>query len=154
MSEEKIKDLKEQLKNEKILQLRLLYFLALSGSLTGAILMIAFPMYGSYWGYGVYVYVGAGFALITVGIILLLVCSFISIYGLIYPDRMEKKFVLIGIFIPLLILALSFGGLAYAYSAFSEAWSWWTDAGFYGSVIPGPLTAVFFILIYLSMRKS
>lgn len=153
MSEDEIKELKEQLTNAKSNIIRALYFFALSASLTAVILMSAFPTYGSYWGYGVYVYVVAGFAPITGGIILLLLCVIISIYGLVYPDRMNKKLLLVGIFLPLLVLGLALGGLAYAYDEFSGI-EWWTGAGFYGSVIPGPLSAAFLILVYLSMRKS
>ena len=153
MSEEEIKELKEQLTNVKANIIRVLYFIAVGGSLTGVILMLAFPSYGSYWGGGVYVYVLGGFPPILGGAMLLLLCFIISLYGLIYPDRMKKKILLIGIFLPLLVFGLAFVGLAYAYSEF-EGILWWVETGFYGSVIPGPIVAIILIIIFLSTRKS
>ena len=90
MGEEEVKELKKQLTLAKSVIARVLYAIAAGGSLTGVILMFAFPSYGSYWGYGIYVYIGGGFAPITIGAILLLLCFSISMYGLIIPDRMKK----------------------------------------------------------------
>ena len=144
MGDEKIKELKEQLKNKKLLQIRLLCFLALSCSLTAIILMLAFPMYGYYFSWGLHVYFYAE---------LLFISFSISIYGLISPNKMKKKIELIGIFIPLLVFVLSLGGLALAYYS-SSGMRWLSDAGFYGCLIFCPLTGGSFILVYLINRKS
>jgi hypothetical protein len=144
MGKEKIKKLKEQLKNIKHLQIRLLCFLALSCNLTAVILMLAFPLSNLYFSWGIHVYIYAN---------LLLVCLFTSICGLKSPDKMKKKIVLISIFLPLLVFVLSLGGVAFAYYS-SSRMRWMSDASFYGGVIFSPLTGVFFILIYLSMKES
>jgi len=140
MGEEKIKELK----NKKSVQIRLLCFLAFSSSLTAVILMLASPMYGIYFMWGIHVLIYA---------VSLLVIFLISISGIITPDKMKKKIVLVSIFIPLLVFVLSLGGVAFAYYS-SSGMRWMSDAGFYGGVIFSPLTGVFFILIYLSMRES
>lgn len=139
-----MKKLKEQLKNKKSLQIRLLCFLALISSLTAVILMLAFPMYGYYFMMGIHVHIYAT---------LLLVILFISISGIISPDKMKKKIVLSGIIIPLFVFVLSLGGTAFAYYS-SSGIRWMSDTSFYGGVIFSPLTGVFFILIFLSMRES
>lgn len=139
-----MKKLKEQLKNKKSLQIRLLCFLALISSLTAVILMLASPMYGYYFMMGIHVHIYAT---------LLLVILFISISGIISPDKMKKKIVLSGIIIPLFVFVLSLGGTAFAYYS-SSGIRWMSDTSFYGGVIFSPLTGVFFILIFLSMRES
>ena len=94
MGEEKIKELK----NKKSVQIRLLCFLALSSSLTAVILMLASPMYGIYFMWGIHVLIYA---------VSLLVIFFISISGIITPDKMKKKIVLVSIFIPFSICAIT-----------------------------------------------
>ncbi len=145
MGEEKIKELKEQPKNKKSLQIRLLCFLAFSSSLTAIILMDPFPM-------DAYYYYNLGIHVVCYAVSLLVIL-FISISGIISPDDMKKKIVLMGIFIPLLVFVLSLGGVAYANYG-PSGMRWMSDTSFYGGVIFSPLTGVFFILIYLSMRES
>ncbi len=144
MGEEKIKELKEQLKNKKSLQIRLLCFFALCSNLTAVIFIIAFPIYGIYFMWGIHVLIYATS---------LFVILFISISGIISPDKMKKKIVLSGIFIPFLVFVLSLGGTAYAYYS-SSGMRWMSDMSFYGCVIFSPLTGIFFTLIYLSMREN
>jgi len=153
MSDNRINELKENLSKGKLGKIRFFYFFALASSLTGAILMLSGPMYGSYWGYGVYVYIGAGYAPIAGGAALLIFCFIIALVGIYGPWYLKKyKLHFIGIFLPLLELVLSLAGLGYASTEFSGV-DWWLEAGFYGSVIPGPLTAVFFIINSMIMRK-
>lgn len=145
--------IEESLNKGKLAIIRFIYFLAVGSSLTGAILMLSSYMYGSYWGSGVYVYIGSGYGPIAGGAALLIFCFIIALVGIYSPWLLKHyKLYLIGIFLPLLELGLSMIGLDYARTEFSGV-EWWVEAGFYGSVIPGPLTAVFFIINYLIMRK-
>ncbi len=134
------------------------YFMgALITSVIGAILILATRFSGfdgSNYYLGVYIYGGIGSwsglygVPIIISGILLLYCTMISLLILRAPDKIpDKKFVKYGFFAAAFEFVLSIiGGIVFAVVAYEEDWWWWFDAGFYGGVIGGLLTAILFYL--------
>jgi hypothetical protein len=134
------------------------YFVgALITSALGAILLLATNFGGfdgSNYYLGVYVWGGIGAYSGVYGLpilltaILLLYCLIISILVLRFPEKIpDKKFIKYGLYAAVLAFILSIiNGIAFAVVAESEEWWWWFDAGFYGGVIGGLLTAILFYM--------
>ena len=134
------------------------YFVgALITSAVGMILLFATNFAGfngSNYYLGVYVWGGVGAfsgvsgVPIIIAAFLLLYCMIISLLILKAPDKIpDKKFVRYGFFAAVSEFILSIiGGIIFAAIAWEEDWWWWFDAGFYGGVIGGLLTAVLFYL--------
>ena len=132
------------------------YFVgALITSAIGWILLLATDFGGfdgSNYYLGVYVYGGIGafsgvYGIpIIISFILLIYCTMISILILKAPDKIpNRKYVRYGFFAAVLEFILSIiGGIVFAAVAEGEEWWWWFDAGFYGGVIGGLLTAILF----------
>ncbi len=134
------------------------YFVgALITSAIGAILLLA-TKFGGFDGSNYYLGVTViggiaswsglyGVPIIIMGI-LLLYCMMISLLILRAPDKIpDRKFVKYGFFAAVLEFILSIiGGIAFAINAEYEEFWWWFDAGFYGGVIGGLLTAILFYL--------
>ncbi len=139
------------------LGIRLSSILALGASLTSAILMLVSPIFGAYFGSGVYVYVVAGAgsqgSLITVAAVLMIICSLIALTTVAIPERLNRYILIFGIVFPLTVFILGLTGLGIAYSEFS-GYEWWPEAGFFGSVIPTLIAFLFFLYIFIKMRKQ
>lgn len=76
----------------------------------------------------------------------------ISILVLRFPDKIpDKKYVKYGLYMSTLVFVLSLiGGIVFAVVMELEDVWWWFDAGFYGGIIGGFLTA---ILYYLGLKN-
>ena len=109
---------------------------------------------GSNYYLGVYVWGGIGAFSGIYGLPILLTamcliyCLIISILVLRFPEKIPSKmFIRGGFFASIAAFVLSIvNGIAFAIVAESEGWWWWFDAGFYGGIIGGLLTAIFFYL--------
>ena len=130
---------------------------ALITSTVGAILLLATNFAGfdgSNYYLGVLFYGGIGAfggaygILIIIPAILLLYCMGISILVLKFPEKIpDKKFIKYGLYAAVAALILIIiGGGVFAGIATEEDWWWWFDAGFYGGVIGGLLTAIFYFM--------
>jgi len=138
------------------LGIRFSAFLAFGASLASAILMLTSPMFGAYFGSGVYVYIVAGAgdqgSLIIVAAVLMILCSLIALITVVKPERLNKKIMIPGIIFPLIVFILGLAGLGIAYDAFS-GYEWWVETGFYGSVIPSLIAVLLFLCNYIMMRR-
>ncbi len=134
------------------------YFVgALITSAVGAILLLATNFggfNGSNYYLGVYIWGGVNILSgisgvpIILAAILLFYCLAISVLILKAPEKIpDRKFVKYGFFAAVIVFILSIiGGIVFAAVAYEEDWWWWFDAGFYGGVIGGLLTAILFYL--------
>ncbi|KKM27114.1 hypothetical protein LCGC14_1577960 [marine sediment metagenome] len=100
-----------------------------------------------YWG-GIGAFSGLSGVPIIISGFLLLYCMIISVLILKAPDKIpDRKFVKYGFFAAVIaLILLIIGGIVFAAVAYEEDWWWWFDAGFYGGVIGGLLTAILFYL--------
>ena len=130
---------------------------ALITSTVGWILLLATPLggfNGSNYYLGVYLWGGIGAFSGVYGIpmlltaILLIYCMAISSLVLKFPEKIpDKKFIKFGLYAAVVALILTIiAGAIFAGIATDEDWWWWFDAGFYGGVIGGLLTAVFYYM--------
>ncbi len=136
----------------------LIFFVgALITSALGVILLLATDLggfNGSNYYLGVYIWGGIGAFTLGYGIpilltaILLLYCTIISILVLKFPERIpDKKFIKYGLYAAVAALILTIiNGAIFGIVATDEEWWWWFDAGFYGGVIGGLLTAIFYYM--------
>lgn len=85
---------------------------------------------------------------ILINAFLLLYCTIISVLVLRFPEKIpDRKFVKYGLYTAVGGFILSIiNGIVFAAVAWEEDWWWWFDAGFYGGVIGGLLTAILFYL--------
>lgn len=134
---------------------------ALITSAIGGILLLALDFggwNGSNYYLGVYIFGGidAWNSIYSIPIVisgfLLLYCMGISILVLRFPDKIpDKKYVKYGLYMSTLVFVLSLiGGIVFAVAMELEDVWWWFDAGFYGGIIGGFLTA---ILYYLGLKN-
>ena len=130
---------------------------ALITSAVGWILLLATPLggfNGSNYYLGVYLWGGIGAFSGVYGIpilltaILLIYCMAIAVLVLKFPEKIpDKKFIKFGLYAAVAALILTIiSGAIFGGVATDEDWWWWFDAGFYGGVIGGLLTAVFFYM--------
>ncbi|MCK4287009.1 MAG: hypothetical protein KAX18_12440 [Candidatus Lokiarchaeota archaeon] len=138
------------------LGIRISAFFAFGACLTSAILMLAFPMFGAYWGYGIYVYIVAGAgdqgSLIIVAAVFMILCSLMALATIAIPERLKKMYMIPGVILPYIVFILGLAGLGMAYDGFSGK-EWWPETGFFGSVIPSLIAALVFLGIYRMMRR-
>ena len=136
----------------------LTYFVgALIVSAVGAILLLATDLAGfdgSNYYLGVYIWGGIGSFSGVYGIpilltaILLLYSMIISILVLKFPEKIpDKKYIRYGLYAAIAAFILTIiNGIIFAVVATDEEWWWWFDAGFYGGIIGGLLTAIFYYM--------
>jgi len=105
------------------LGIRISAFLAFAASLTSAILMLVSPIFGAYWGYGIYVYVVAGVgdqgSLIIVAAVFMILCALLALITIAVPERLNRKIMILGVILPLVVFILGLAGLGIAYDEFS-----------------------------------
>jgi len=125
-------------------------------SLASGIVMLAQPIFGAYWGYGVYVYVVAGVgdqgSLVTAAAVFMILCAVLALVIAAIPYRLNTKHIIPGVVLPLLVFILGLAGLGMAYDEFAGH-EWWPEGGFFASVIPSLMAFVFFLIISIKMRK-
>jgi hypothetical protein len=130
---------------------------ALITSAVGAILLLATDLggfNGSNYYLGVYLWGGVGSFSGVYGIpilitaILLLYSMAISILVLKFPEKIpDRKYIKYGLYAAAAAFILTIiNGAIFAIVATDEDWWWWFDAGFYGGIIGGLLTAVFYYM--------
>ncbi|HEA70726.1 hypothetical protein LCGC14_0590420 [marine sediment metagenome] len=130
---------------------------ALITSALGGVLVFATDLggfNGSNYYLGVYVWGGIGAfsgvysILIILAGFLLIYCMIISVLVLKFPEKIpDKKFVRYGLYASIAAFILTIiNGIIFAVIATDEDWWWWFDAGFYGGVIGGLLTAIFYYM--------
>ncbi len=140
--------------NEQIFYLGALIF-----SLVGAILLLAmnFAWFdGSNYYYGVIFYGGVGAGTATYGAlfilmaVMLLVCFVISLLALWDADKIPiPQYEKVCFLLSFIVFLLSIIGLIiFGVIAEEEDWYWGPDGGFFGGVIGGLMTMIFFFMIY------
>lgn len=132
------------------LGIRITAFCAFINCLVGAIFMLSRPFFGAYFGAGVYVYIGAGYGdegLGIAGAVFMILCALLALVTIGIPDRLNRKVMIMGIILPLVVFILGMAGLGMAYDAFSGH-EWWTESGFFAGVIPPIFAIVLFGIIF------
>ncbi|KKK42418.1 hypothetical protein LCGC14_0688560 [marine sediment metagenome] len=130
---------------------------ALITSALGGILVLATRLAGfdgSNYYLGVLLYGGIGAfsgvysILILLAGFLLIYCMIISILVLKFPEKIpDRKYVKYGLYASAGAFILTIiNGIIFAVVATDEEWWWWFEAGFYGGVIGGLLTAIFYYM--------
>ncbi len=138
----------------EITQEKIYLVIAFVFSLIGSILvLVADFAYGYRYGYYVesWFWINSGTAIygaivILMGI-LLLTSSIISILGFVKPEIIPKIVVLIGMILALVVVIISALGIGVIAIEFGD-YDWGPEAGFYGAIIGGILTALFLFLAW------
>jgi len=156
--------------NIKKNRLRIGFLLAFIFSLVGGIFLFAFNFLEYYkrtstwdaWlGYYVVEYT-YGKADISTGIygplialsgIFLFIATFISLVGMYNPQFVNKKTFALGSFNGIFVFLLTAIGMGIASSELSDQSDWWPELGFYGGIIGGLITFIFFGLVYWGSKK-
>lgn len=140
-----MEDIRDKLKENR---LRIVFLLAFIFSLTGAILLFATDFLEWYNYPGIYGWINVdsdvyGPIIIMAGLFLL-ICTFISIPGIYNPSFVKKPTLLLGLLLSIIVFLMTIMGIIIAAGDLGEYTSWNPAAGFYGAIIGGLLTMIFF----------
>ena len=163
-----MEDIRDKLKKNR---LKIVFLLAFIFSLVGAILLLAFN-FAEY--YDTYVYWDSGLnsyvyeytygevsistdiygPLIALSGTFLLITTFISLVGMYNPKFVNNKTIALGLILAFIVFLLAAIGTVIASSELGDYSDWWVEAGFYGGLLGGIFTFIFFGLNFLFMKRG